>query len=179
MKEGGWMAEYIKIPRERVGVLIGHEGETKRLLEKKCNVKLNISSDGSISIISPEEDGLREWKALHIVKAIGRGFNPRHALVLLGDNYVLSIINIYELSNGKEARVRRIRARVIGEGGKAKTTIETLTKTRISVYGKTISIIGKEEDVEAAERGIEMLIDGARHATVYKFLERTEFGARS
>ncbi len=165
------MAEYLKIPKDRVGALVGKKGKTKAMLQERCGVKLDITHDGSITIICPDEDGLKEWKALEVVKAVGRGFSPQYAIRLLRDDQVLSIINLYTLLNRNKSDVTRVRARIIGENGKVRRTIESLTNTRISVYGKTISIIGNEEDVELTEKAIQMLIDGARHATVYRFLE--------
>jgi len=166
------MAEYIKVPKDRIGALVGKGGQTKAMLQKRCKVKLDIGKDGGVSILSPEEDGLKEWKALDIVKAVGRGFNPKYAMVLLKEDRVLSIINLYDLLNHKESDMRRIKARIIGEEGKARKTLERLTNTKISVYGKTVSIIGSEEGVRATEKAIQMIIDGARHAAVYRFLER-------
>ncbi len=152
--------------------MVGKEGRTKAMLQKKCGVRLDIDHEGSVSIVSPEEDGLKEWKAKDVVKAIGRGFNPKYAIRLLKEGYMVSVLNLYEMLDHKQSDVKRIKARIIGEGGKARKTLETLTSTKISVYGKTVSIIGKEPDVKAAENGINMLIGGARHASVYSFLEK-------
>jgi ribosomal RNA assembly protein len=166
------MVEYVKIPKDRVGVLIGEEGTTKRMLEKRCEVKLDITHDGSVTITSPEEDGLREWKALDVVKAIGRGFNPRFAVAILKEDCVLSIIDLYDIFSRKESDINRVKARVIGEHGKAWQTIELLTNTKMSVYGRTIALIGLEDDVELATRAIDMIIRGSSHPNVYRFLER-------
>lgn len=166
------MAEYVKIPKDRVGVLIGREGRTKAMLEKRCKVKLHVNEGGGVSIVSPEEDGLAEWKAKDVVKAVGRGFNPKLAATLLKDDYVLWIVNLYDVLGRKDSDLRRIKARLIGESGKARRTVETLTDTRMSVYGRTVALIGREEDVELARKGIQMVIDGARHASVYNFLEK-------
>lgn len=151
--------------------MVGTKGETKRLIEEKSGVKLDITHDGAVSIASPEEDGFKEWKATDVVKAIGRGFNPKYALGLLKEDYVLSVINLYDALNRRESDVARVKARIIGEGGKAWKTIEKLTNTKMSVYGRTVAVIGLEEDVELIEKALRMFIEGARHATVYKFLE--------
>jgi ribosomal RNA assembly protein len=166
------MGEYLKIPKDRVGVVVGKEGKTKAMLEKRCKVKLDIAHDGSVTLESPEGDGLVEWKAKDIVKAVGRGFNPRYAVLLLKEDYVLSVINLYDIFGGKESDIKRTKARIIGEKGKAWKTIELLTGTRLAVYGKTVSIIGLEADVENCEKGIQMIINGSRHQNVYNFLER-------
>ena len=79
---------YIKIPRERIGVLIGHEGETKKTLEERSKVHLTIDSKlGEVQIDDTEStDPLMGLKTENIVQAIGRGFSPEHALKLLDDD---------------------------------------------------------------------------------------------
>lgn len=166
------MGEYLKVPKDRVGVLVGKEGKTKAMLEKRCKVKLDIDHEGGVNIKSPIGDGLIEWKALDVVKAIGRGFNPNLAVNLIKEDYALSIIDLFQIFKGKDTDVRRTKARIIGEGGKAWKTMELLTGTRICVYGKTVGIIGVEDDVTLCEKGIQMIIDGSRHLNVYSFLER-------
>ena len=166
------MPEFVRIPGDRVGVLIGSEGETKKMLENRCNVKLEITGDGGVTITAKDEDGLREWKALDIVKAIGRGFNPRYAVALLKEDYALTIIDLYEIFRHKDSDVKRVKSRIIGESGKAWQTIEDLTNTKMSVYGRTIGIIGLEDDIVLCEQAISMLIKGAQHQSVYAFLER-------
>ncbi len=165
------MAEYLKIPKDRIGALVGKGGKTKRALQKKCKVKLDISQDGGVKILSQDEDALKEWVAKDVVKAIGRGFNPKYAFGLLRENRALSVLRLYDMVGHNKSDLKRVKSRIIGENGRARKTLETLTKTKISVYGKTVAIIGPEESVREAEDGIRMLIDGARHATVYAALE--------
>jgi ribosomal RNA assembly protein len=172
------MPEFVKIPKDRVGVLIGKEGRTKSQFEKKSKVKLKIDSEGGVAINSPDEDGLAEWKAVDAITAIGRGFNPRYAMNLLKEDYVLSVINLYDIFKQNDSDVKRIKSRIIGEGGKAWNTLELLTNTKLTVYGRTVAIIGVEEDVELAEKAIQMIINGSAHPTVYRFLERQRAGRK-
>jgi ribosomal RNA assembly protein len=58
------------------------------------------------------------------------------------------------------------------EKGKARKYIEERTGTNISVYGHTVSIIGKHYGVLPAKEAIEALITGARHSTAYKKMEK-------
>lgn len=162
-------AEYLKIPGDRVGVLIGKGGETKKLVEKKAGVDLDITHEGSVTIKC--EDGLKLWTGRDIVKAIGRGFNPKYALNLSKEGYALTIFNLDEIFHGRESDIRRVKSRIIGEDGKARRTMETLSDSKISVYGKTVSVIAREEDMDAIEEALKMLMDGAHHAKVYTFLE--------
>ena len=49
--------KYLKIPLDRVGVLIGHNGEIKKDLEGKSGFKINIDSElGEIVIVDHEVD---------------------------------------------------------------------------------------------------------------------------
>ncbi|RLG35306.1 RNA-processing protein, partial [Methanosarcinales archaeon] len=68
--------------------------------------------------------------------------------------------------------LKRIKGRIIGQKGKTRRVIETLTGVKISVYGKTVSLIGYPEQIKVAREAIEMLIKGTPHSTVYTFLER-------
>ena len=65
-----------------------------------------------------------------------------------------------------------LKSRIIGTKGKTKKYIEQYTNTKISIYGKTISIIGKWDKVNIAKKAILMLIEGCSHTTLYKWLEQ-------
>ena len=54
------------------------------------------------------------------------------------------------------------------------TTVENLTGAYISVYGKTVGIIGEVNDVYLAHQAVSMLLQGSMHRTVYKFLEKKQ-----
>jgi ribosomal RNA assembly protein len=105
-----------------------------------------------------------------VVKAIGRGFSPEKSLLLLEDEYSFEMIELTDFANN-DNKMTRLKSRVIGTEGKARATIEEITMCHVSVYGKTISIIGKTENVFVAKKAIEMLLTGAQHATVFKMLE--------
>jgi rRNA processing protein Krr1/Pno1 len=65
--------EDIKIPKDRVAVLIGSGGVTKALLEKKTECKIQVNSeDGLVEISS--YDGLKLFDCKDIIQAIGRGY---------------------------------------------------------------------------------------------------------
>ena len=46
---------FVRIPKERVGILIGPEGKVKQYIEDKLHVKLEIDSEGSVTITLAEE----------------------------------------------------------------------------------------------------------------------------
>ncbi|NQV09107.1 RNA-processing protein [Candidatus Woesearchaeota archaeon] len=160
----------LKIPRDRVAVLIGKKGEIKRNLEAETNTKLEVDSkEGDVKVTG--KDALSLFTVREIIKAIGRGFNPDIAYLLLKQDYMFEIINLNDFVKSKN-HFQRIKGRVIGSEGKSRKTIEDLTETYICVYGKTISIIGGSENVGVARRAVESLLSGSPHSSVYKFLEK-------
>jgi ribosomal RNA assembly protein len=167
---------FLKIPRERVGVLIGPEGKTKKHVEEKLKVELEIDSEaGDVKITMAEkaEDPSVLFKAKDLVTAIGRGFSPEHAFRLVRDDEaVLDIIDLRDVFGKSEADIKRVQGRIIGMNGKTRRIIEELTETNVSVYGHTVGIIGTVEQDQIAREAIEMLVKGSMHGTVYRFLHR-------
>jgi ribosomal RNA assembly protein len=159
----------LKIPKDRVAVLIGTEGSVKKQIEEATGTKLDIdSTEGDVFIKG--SDSINLYATREIVKAVGRGFNPEIALLLLKQEYALEIVNLKDYAD--EKAMLRLKGRVIGRDGKARKNIEMLTESYISVYGKTISIIGECVNASNARRAVETLLKGSTHATVYKFLEK-------
>ncbi|MFA4819991.1 MAG: KH domain-containing protein [Candidatus Aenigmatarchaeota archaeon] len=156
------MIKNIKIPEERIPVLIGRYGATKKGVEKKTKTKILIGEE-----ISIEGESLATLDAENIVKAIGRGFSPEISMMLIDEENTLSII---DLPKGERTR-KRISSRLIGTNGKSRRNIERLTGTYISVYGKTVSIIGKYQNVDMAGQAVKKIIEGIPHRFVYEFLE--------
>lgn len=163
------MIKSVKIPEERIPVVIGTKGSTKRLLEKKTKTKLIIEEE-----IIIEGESLEVMTAENIVKAIGRGFSPVHALILLDEENTLVII---ELPKNEQSQ-RRIKSRLIGTRGKSRKNIERLTDTFISVYGKSVAVIGKYQNVQLAEEAINKIVKGFSHRAVYEFLEGKQDGRK-
>jgi len=161
----------LKVPKERIGVLIGREGEIKKKIEEATQTFLDVDSQEGEVIISAD-DGLKLYDAKEIIRAIARGFNPETALFLLKSDYILEIVDMRDFAGKSKNTLLRLKGRVIGREGKSKREIERLTETYISVYGKTIAVIGRIEDVPNARKAVENLLQGATHASVFKFLEK-------
>lgn len=161
---------YVKVPLDRVGVIIGANGGTKMMIER-LGVTLNIDSEiGSIQINS--SDPLKEMMAGEVIKAIGRGFSPEKALLLFeNEMLMLDIVDLSKMITTKKDAIR-VKGRIIGREGKTRKLMETLTGANISVYWKTVAIIGTPDQIQTVRRAIEMLIKGAPHASVYSYLER-------
>jgi ribosomal RNA assembly protein len=167
---------FLKIPKERVGVLIGPEGKTKKNIEEKLSVELQIDSETGgviISLSEKAEEPSLLFRAKDVVTAIGRGFSPEHAFRLIRDEEsMLEVIDLRAIFGKSESDLKRVKGRIIGMNGKTRKIIEELTDTNVCVYGHTVSIIGNIEQVQAAREAIQMLIDGSQHNVVYRFLHR-------
>ncbi len=165
---------YIRIPKERVGVVIGKDGETKKTIERIAQIHLEIDSqEGDISFNEQEaDDPLMPLKVEDIIRAIGRGFSPEHAFRLFGENTELYIFDIYDYVSKKESHLSRVKSRVIGSEGKTKRVIEGLTGAVLAIYGHTVAVIADFESIDIAKKAIDMLLCGSEHPTVYRYLER-------
>ena len=161
----------LKIPQERVAVLIGKNGEVKKNIESDTKTQIKVDSlEGDIFVNG--EDALGLYTAREIVRAVGRGFNPEIARLLLKQDYVFEFIGLNEFTGKSKNTLLRLKGRVIGKEGKSRRLIEELSESYISVYGKSVSIIGTAESAAIAKRAVEALLSGSTHASVYKWLER-------
>ena len=103
------MVEYsyeLKVPKNRVAVIIGREGSIKKEIEESTGTKLNIDSkEGDIFVSG--EDALGLYTAREIIKAIGRGFNPDIAKLLLKPDYIFEVVDLSEFAGkSKETLIR-------------------------------------------------------------------------
>ena len=166
--------EYLKIPQDRIGVLIGTNGETKQKIEKTTHTWLDIDGKEGTVIVSPSEemeDPLGVWKTNHVIKAIGRGFNPEVALKLNEDDIYLEIIKLTLYVGKSKKALARQKGRIIGKDGRTREIIISMAEVDIAIYGKTVAFIGELENVMVAKEAVEMILNGSQHKSVYGFLE--------
>ena len=164
---------YLRIPQDRVGVMIGPDGQTKKLIEKSFNVDLLIDSEiGNVEVVIPSDhkDISVLFTVSNIIKAIGRGFNPKRAMLLANEDFDLGVIDLEDYVGTSTNAQNRVKGRIIGREGKSRLLIEELTETQISIYGSTVSIIGNIEALPAAKEAVTMLIRGSFHKTVWNYL---------
>ncbi len=167
--------QIVRIPLDRIGALVGREGIVKNEIERRCGVTLDVDGKTGEARISFKAEALIEsnpFKAYDIVSAIARGFSPQRAFSLLEEDTIFTVIDLREYSGKSENAMIRIRSRLIGTEGKARKLIEELTGTEISIYGHTVAIIGKPEDLKVAKEAIDKLAKGGTHKATYEMLQK-------
>ena len=164
----------IRIPSDRVGALVGKDGSSKKMIEERTVIKLQIDKEGEV-VYDDNAEGVEPIMALQImdvIKAVGRGFNPDKAMKLLDDeDMYFESIDIKDVIGDRQNQVVRARGRLIGKDGKTRKLIEDLADVYMSVYGNTVSLIGNSISLPIAKNAIEMLLHGSEHSTVYHYLE--------
>jgi len=165
--------QVVRIPVERVGAVIGKEGGTKRFLEQEMGVELRVDSkEGIVTVKSESAFKTDPFSAKRVIEAIGRGFSPQRARRLLDEGTALEVIDLRDYAGRSVNSLERIRGRVIGEKGKSRRVIEELTACHLSVYGRTVAIIGEASEVQLASEAVRSLATGSQHKTVYSSLQK-------
>jgi ribosomal RNA assembly protein len=165
--------QIVKVPTERVGVIIGRDGATKKSLEEDLGVDLVIDSkEGTIRVKTDSMGDADPLTAVRVIEAIGRGFSPQRARRLLEEGMVFEVIDLRDYAGKSTNSLDRIRGRVIGLKGKSRRVIEELTRCYLSVYGRTVSIIGDAVEVQLAAAAVRTLAGGSQHRTVYNTLQK-------
>ena len=164
--------QHVKVPKDRIGTLIGEGGETMREIEERAEVRLDIDSETGAVRIEETGDPVTALSAPDIVRAIGRGFSPDSALSLLDND--LRMFDLIDLADHtrNDNDLTRQKGRIIGENGRTRELMEELSGADVVVYGTTVGIIGQPDEVEVVRRAVGMLLEGAPHGSVYSFLER-------
>jgi ribosomal RNA assembly protein len=166
---------FVRIPKERVGILIGEEGKIKSFIEEQLQVKLEVETEGSITIVLSEKskDPSMLLKAKDVVQAIGRGFSPEVAFRLIrNEDEIFDMVDLRQIFGRSESDIKRIKGRIIGAEGKTRRLIEELSEANVVVYGHTVGIIGSFEQADTARNAVQMIIEGCQHHSVYKYLQR-------
>ena len=167
---------FVKIPKDRIGALIGPDGRVKERIEKQLRIEIGVDSEtGDVTLtLSPNaEDPSVLFRAKELVTAIGRGFAPERAFRLLQDDEaLLEVIDLREIFGRSLSELERLKGRIIGQEGKTRRIIEELTDAEVSVYGHTVSIIADAEEMDIAREAVKMLLQGRQHNSVYRFLHK-------
>ena len=97
--------------------------------------------------------------------------SPKNAMMLLNGTNTLHVMDLQQLVGKSSSKLERIKGRIIGEDGAARRNIENLSDTTISIYGKTVSVIGSPNQLKTAIDAISSLSSGSMHGAVYSKLE--------
>jgi ribosomal RNA assembly protein len=173
----------VRVPRDRIGVIIGKNGKVKGEIQDKCNVLIEIDSKTGDAIISsqpePMSTRMEPFKAVEVITAISKGFSPRRAYRLIdGEEDTFQLIDLRDFAGKSSNSMERIKGRIIGEQGKSRRTIEDLTGVYISVYGHSVGLIGKSDQIKIASDAVTMLSKGKSHKTVYTMLQEARRKAK-
>lgn len=156
--------EQLLIPRERARLLDGRKlGELERRLGCKVEVR-----DANMVVITGEP--YDEYNAKNVVQAFGRGFGIGSACRLLTEQYFFKYIDLRDAFRNS-AQIKRLKARIIGEEGRCKEYIQSVSGAELSIYGDTIGMIGTVEGIGIATIGIQALLEGSTHKSAYRLME--------
>lgn len=174
MNESEVSQQFIKVPGERIGVLIGRKGAVIGKIKQECRVNVDVESESGNVIVRYDSSSLIEgnpFKALEIISAIARGFSPERAFKLLDEDVVFQLLDIKDYVGKSQSSMNRLKGRIIGERGKSRRTIEELSGADVSVYGHTVGFIGIFEAIKVAVEAIVLLSKGSSHRSVYAMLQ--------
>lgn len=168
------MEEIIKVNRQRLPIIIGHNGETKKLIEKKTQVSLEIDSHTGEIIIVGQNNYYDVYNAKKVITAISRGFSPENAFTILKGDNTIEIMSIETYIGKNNNRIHQIKGRIIGREGTIKNLIEKKYGCLLAVYGKTVGIIARSDQMAEIMEIVESLINGCKHTTVFKLIKRSK-----
>ena len=131
----------------------------------KCRIEVHEGNNVSIDGL-----GYDEYNARNVIQAFGRGFPMASAYKLLNESYFFKYIDLRDMFRNKE-QIKRLKARIIGEDGRTKEYIQSVSEVDISIYGNTIGIIGTIEGIGIATIAIETLLGGGTHKKAYRLME--------
>lgn len=158
----------LSLPKKTQNLLKKDEGKLLKDVQELGGVEVELK-DGDAVI---RGEGGSEWIVEQVLKALAYGFLPRQAFKLFSDDYFLEAIDLDNAFHGNEKKMRRYKARVIGQGGEAKRKLQELSGAFLAVGPESIAILGEFEELRAAKEAVLRLLEGAEHIGVYNYLER-------
>jgi len=140
--------------------------KNKKKLEDKLKIKIT-NRGKEVQINGKPED---EYIAEKVIDALNFGFPFSVAISIKEEDLEFETLNIKDYTTRKD--LERIRARIIGKGGKTLKTICQLTKCNFELKDNQIGIIGAPECIENAQESMISIIKGSKQANVYAHLEK-------
>lgn len=162
------MKQFLKISEERAKILKKDE-RWKKELKKFLDVEIEINNE----VFLESENVLDLLKLKKIFECFDFGFEFKDCICLLDEDYVFEKIDLKDYAKSLK-RILVLKGRVIGRKGKSKNLIENYSNSKILIKEKEVGILGKWNEVDLAKKAIEMILKGAKHGTVFKFLEENK-----
>ncbi len=159
--------QLVPLPPNRASFLEKKGEKIKRKLSESTGATIKLFKDRA----EIEGESEQEWLASQVIKAVVLGFNEDEAFKLLSPNIFLEVLDLKDLTRSKK-KIERFKSRIIGRRGTAKKRLEEITSTVFSIRGTKISLIGSFEAIKLAKEGVEKLIAGLPHNSVYKLLRQ-------
>ncbi len=186
--------------KDRLAVLIGKNGITKKRIQYLTNTIIEIDSKTGDYTLHPQEtvemdteiekfleqmdispDTLKiykespnfgVWTAKKIIEAVNLGFKPEKAFKLVNQDYIFETISLEDAIGSSQKMIKRIKGRLIGEGGVMRSSIEKYSTAFISIYGNFIGFIADFDSLKIAQKAVDMIIEGLPLKTVTIFLQK-------
>ena len=184
--------------KDRLAVLIGKNGITKKIIQYLTNTIIEIdSTTGDYTVhpqevteVIPEFEKLFEqlnippdtrtifkespnfgtWTAKKIIEAVNIGFKPEKAFQLVNQEYIFELISLEDTIGSSQKIIKRVKGRIIGEGGSMRQSIEKYSTAFISIYDNHVGFIADFDSLKIAQKAVDMIIEGLPHKTVTTFL---------
>jgi ribosomal RNA assembly protein len=164
-------AWFFKVPPERVGALLGRNGRIKNLLERRLGVNFVVDEEtGGVSVRYRPEGAENYFFTKRIMDGISAGFSEDDIREMIEKDYALTVVDLEEYVS-KNVHLSRVKGRIIGRAGRAKTKIANYSKCKLSIYQNLVGILGPEENIEMAREAVIRLAKGFEHETTYRFME--------
>ncbi len=156
--------EHLLIPHKRAALL---DDKTMSRLRERLRCKIELYENE----LTIEGESYDEYNAKNVLQAFARGFELDKAFRLLNEDVFFQMTNLKDLFKNRE-QLQRIKARIIGEKGRAKEYIESTSGADMAVFGGTVSTIGTVDELKVANAGIQVIIDGGMHKTAYIVMDK-------
>ena len=140
--------------------------KNKKKLEEELKIKITHRGK-EVSISGKPED---EYVAEKVIDALNFGFEFSTAILIKKEDFIFEILNIKDYTKRKD--LSRIRARLIGKGGKTLKILHDLTECNFEMKDNSIGIIGDAELIKNTQDAIILLIRGSKQSNVYAKLEK-------
>ena len=140
--------------------------ESKKKLEESLNVDITVKAKEILIEGNPEDEFIAE----KVIDAVIFGFSVPIALSIKREDFLFEVLNIKKYTHRND--LERIRARIIGSGGKTLKTLNELTECNFAMKNNEIGIIGSPELIKNAQDAVISIIHGSKQANVYSFLEK-------